>query len=98
MRFNSLQDHVIVLGLQPVDSAKLYCLSYSIVLGMALGEQSKALADGAGHMAHWFASADHAAVWVATHVPEGATVLVKGSRGMALERVVQRLLAHWQEP
>jgi len=67
-------------------------------LVVAVGEQSRALADGAGHMAHWFASADHAAVWVATHVPEGATVLVKGSRGMALERVVQRLLAHWQEP
>ena len=65
---------------------------------VAVGEQSRALADGAGHQAHWFGSADDAAVWVAAHVPEGATVLVKGSRGMALERVVQRLLAHWQEP
>jgi murE/murF fusion protein len=67
-------------------------------LVVAVGEQARALADGAGNEARWFASADEAASWVSTHVPAGATILVKGSRGMALERVVQRLLAHWQEP
>jgi UDP-N-acetylmuramoyl-tripeptide--D-alanyl-D-alanine ligase len=64
---------------------------------VAVGEQSRKLAEGAGDRATWFATAEEAAEWLATQVGPGATILVKGSRGMALERVVQRLQAHWQE-
>ncbi len=49
---------------------------------------------GADAVTH-FATTEEAARGVAELVREGDVVLVKGSRGMALERVVESLRSHW---
>jgi len=43
---------------------------------------------------HHFGSSADAAAWLAAEVRPGDLVLVKGSRGMKMERVVAALLQH----
>jgi UDP-N-acetylmuramoyl-tripeptide--D-alanyl-D-alanine ligase len=69
-------------------------LGFSPVAGV--GELSRELTAGAsarGAEAPWFADAAAAAEWAAQEVRDGDLVLVKGSRGVRLEAVVDRLLA-----
>ncbi|HVS03617.1 MAG TPA: UDP-N-acetylmuramoyl-tripeptide--D-alanyl-D-alanine ligase [Thermoanaerobaculia bacterium] len=60
----------------------------------AVGELSRALGEGAeaaGAEAHWFATAAEAAPWAATQLRPQDVVLVKASRGVGLEAVVEAL-------
>ncbi len=62
---------------------------------MGVGELSRELtagAESAGSAAVWVADAAAAADWAAEEVRPGDLVLVKASRGVGLEKVVQRLL------
>jgi UDP-N-acetylmuramoyl-tripeptide--D-alanyl-D-alanine ligase len=61
---------------------------------VAVGELSRHLADGAvaaGARAEWFATAQEAATFAEGELRDGDVVLVKGSRGVGLERVVAAL-------
>jgi UDP-N-acetylmuramoyl-tripeptide--D-alanyl-D-alanine ligase len=60
-----------------------------------VGAYAPHLVRAAGSRGHAFATADQAAEWLAGNVPVGSTVLIKGSRGMRLERVVHRLIEAW---
>lgn len=66
-------------------------LGFAPVLGV--GELSRELAAGAGAGGGWRSDADAAAEWAAAEVREGDVLLVKGSRGVKLDKVVRRLLA-----
>ncbi|HJX29472.1 MAG TPA: UDP-N-acetylmuramoyl-tripeptide--D-alanyl-D-alanine ligase [Thermoanaerobaculia bacterium] len=65
-------------------------LGFAPVLGV--GELSRELAAGAGTGGDWRPDADAAAAWAASEVREGDVLLVKGSRGVKLDKVVRRLL------
>jgi UDP-N-acetylmuramoyl-tripeptide--D-alanyl-D-alanine ligase len=65
-------------------------LGFAPVLGV--GELSRELAAGAGASGDWRPDADAAAEWAAAEVREGDVLLVKGSRGVKLDKVVRRLL------
>jgi UDP-N-acetylmuramoyl-tripeptide--D-alanyl-D-alanine ligase len=61
-----------------------------------VGELARPLVTAAregGAESHWFADASQAAPWAAAELADGDLVLVKGSRGIGLEAVVQELLA-----
>lgn len=63
---------------------------------LAVGEAARELATGAqarGAEASWVASSEEAAEWLAERAASGDVILVKGSRGVGLERVVRRVLA-----
>ncbi|MEM7048552.1 MAG: UDP-N-acetylmuramoyl-tripeptide--D-alanyl-D-alanine ligase [Acidobacteriota bacterium] len=65
---------------------------FSPVIGV--GELARDLVAGAkeaGAVTHWFADAAAAASFAAAELGAGDTVLIKGSRGVALEAVVERL-------
>ena len=66
---------------------------FALVAGV--GELARELAESArraGAEARWFPDAAAAAEWLESEAREGDLVLVKGSRGVGLEKVVQRLL------
>lgn len=63
---------------------------------VAVGELSRELAAGArsgGAEAEWLEDAEAAAAWAQEHLRPGDLVLVKASRGVGLDEVVERLLA-----
>ncbi len=64
-------------------------------LVIAVGPLSKHLAEAAG--GSWAADLDVAAAWVAQAAPPGSTILIKGSRGGRLERVVAGLRMRWED-
>jgi UDP-N-acetylmuramoyl-tripeptide--D-alanyl-D-alanine ligase len=69
-------------------------LGFSPVAGVGeLSRELSAAAAARGAEAPWFADAAAAAEWAAGEVRDGDLVLVKGSRGVRLEAVVDRLLA-----
>lgn len=68
---------------------------------VAVGPRSRALAHAAakaGVEVHATDDIEPATAWIAANVGDGAAVLVKGSRGMRLERVVEALREHWTPP
>ena len=67
-------------------------LGFAPVVGV--GALARELADGAavgGAESHWFAKSDEAAAWAPQQLRGGDVVLVKGSRGVRLEKVVAAL-------
>ncbi len=69
-------------------------LGFSPVAGVGeLARELAAAAAARGAAAPWFPDAAAAAEWAAGEVRDGDLVLVKGSRGVKLEAVVDRLLA-----
>ncbi len=63
---------------------------------VAVGELSRHLAEGAragGAEAEWLSDAEAAAAWAERSLAPGDLVLVKASRGVGLDEVVERLLA-----
>ncbi len=68
-------------------------LGISPVVGVgALAAELVAAAAEAGGTTHWFATAEEAAAWAPRELAPGDVVLVKGSRGVHLERVVAALV------
>jgi UDP-N-acetylmuramoyl-tripeptide--D-alanyl-D-alanine ligase len=63
---------------------------------VAVGQAARPIARGAGPGALHFDEVDAAAAWLGEHVPVGATVLLKASRGAALERIVPLLASSWE--
>ncbi len=69
-------------------------LGFSPVAGVGeLSRELTAAAGDAGAEAPWFEGSEAAAGWAAGRLAEGDVVLVKASRGIGLDAVVQRLLA-----
>ncbi len=68
-------------------------LGFSPVAGVGkLSRELVAGAEAAGAEAFWLPDAEAAAEWAAGEVRKGDVVLVKGSRGVGLDRAVRRLL------
>jgi UDP-N-acetylmuramoyl-tripeptide--D-alanyl-D-alanine ligase len=66
-----------------------------VIIGV--GEATKVLLEAAqkkGHTAtHWFENAEAAANWLPAHIQQGDIILIKGSRSIGLEKVVEALHA-----
>jgi UDP-N-acetylmuramoyl-tripeptide--D-alanyl-D-alanine ligase len=63
----------------------------------ATGELSKHVIDEFGDGAYWFATVDELVAALRSAVTAGANILVKGSRFMRMERVVESLTASSQQ-
>lgn len=60
-------------------------------LVVAVGELARLIADEAGAKATFFPQKSEAIAWLKAHLRPGDTVLLKGSRGMEMEEIVQAL-------
>ncbi len=68
-------------------------LDWLFLFGEEFAEAARGLGGARGGRVRWFADAEPLAEAAAAAVREGDLVLVKGSRGVALERIVPRLQA-----
>lgn len=74
-------------------------LGFSPVAGVGdLSRDLAAAAGDAGAEAPWFGTADEAAAWAVDALQPGDAVLVKGSRGVGLDVVVERLVEAGGDP
>ena len=70
---------------------------------LAVGPRARLIAEGAqsaglpGARVTTFSTSEEAAAGIAALIEEGDLILVKGSRGMRMERVVQRLMDEFKE-
>jgi len=65
-----------------------------VQLIIGVGEETKVLLEAAPNtQTHWFENAVEAAKWIPAHVQNGDVILVKGSRSIGLEKVVEALNA-----
>jgi UDP-N-acetylmuramoyl-tripeptide--D-alanyl-D-alanine ligase len=83
-------------GPQFHDEAGRHARALGIEKLFTLGEQSKQAAAGFGGT-QVFGSMDELAAAVLAELPHTGSVLVKGSRFMKMERVVQAITAHAQD-
>jgi len=61
---------------------------------IGVGEETKVLLEATPNTQnHWFENAVEAAKWIPTHVQNGDVILIKGSRSIGLEKVVEALNA-----
>ncbi len=63
---------------------------------VAVGPRGRWIAQGAGAGARHFNHLAGAAAWLGEHVPPGSVVLLKASRGVRLESIIDALAASWQ--
>lgn len=80
---DSVAEHVAILKKLVSMDLDLVCL---------VGEEfRKALSQVDPAAAHWFGTSDDLAVWLKANPVSGHTVLVKGSRGIRMERILSEL-------
>ena len=80
---DSVSEHVAILKKLVSMDLDLVCL---------VGEEfRKALSQVDPAAAHWFGTSDDLAVWLKANPVSGHTVLVKGSRGIRMERILSEL-------
>lgn len=68
-----------------------YAREKGVELLVAVGELAKDIALGYGENAHWFATNGEAAEFLLSRLFPGDAVLVKGSRGMKTDEIVEKL-------
>ena len=92
-----LWEEMLKSGRGPSDEIGLAAAERNVDLLLAVGPQSKAMADEAvksgllRNQVFWMADSDQAAQWLPDRLQGGDRVLVKGSRGMHMEKIVRRL-------
>ena len=80
---DSVSEHVAILKKLVSMDLDLVCL---------VGEEfRKALSQVDPAAAHWFGTSDDLAVWLKANPVSGHTILVKGSRGIRMERILSEL-------